>query len=302
MKKALHFISRAVSLLSLNLGRKVYIGDARYRAAGVHPNRLRFQGNYEPWLDNAYRAALSLKEGAFIDVGANLGQTLIKILAIDKERQYLGFEPQMDCCFYMDQFIKQNHLRNHVLLPIGLSDRAAALKLLKRRSDADDTASTIENFRPEDFYTETQIIYVTKGDDILNDLQLTKVSAVKIDVEGGELEVIRGLEGILRKYMPYVFFEVLNHFIVATNQQIDPETIGYRERRNHQLEEVLRKIGFRIFNILPGDQLVEVEKIKPIVSSDLRLTNYVAVHGHEADLFLIGYREIVEGKRVEVKM
>ncbi|MEM3942409.1 MAG: FkbM family methyltransferase, partial [Candidatus Bathyarchaeia archaeon] len=45
-------------------------------------------------------------------------------------------------------------------------------------------------------------------DDIINQLQLTRVDYIKIDVEGAEYEVLQGLEKTLRSMSPKIIIEV----------------------------------------------------------------------------------------------
>ena len=45
----------------------------------------------EPWMIELLAMLLKEKEGAFIDVGVNVGQTLIKLKSIDINRKYIGF-------------------------------------------------------------------------------------------------------------------------------------------------------------------------------------------------------------------
>ena len=47
----------------------------------------------EAWMTEVIRRLFELKSGAFIDVGVNLGQTLLKVAAADPSRAYVGFEP-----------------------------------------------------------------------------------------------------------------------------------------------------------------------------------------------------------------
>ncbi len=256
----------------------VRIGDADYRVDASFANRFACLDLHEEWLDAQYAAALEAKAGAFVDVGANTGQTLTKILGLDRTRDYVGFEPQLDCCLFIDQFIKGNNLSTHRLLPIGLSDHAGVVKLFKRRQDADSAASMVEGFRPNHFYHAAQYIAVARGDDILPQVDVSSVSTIKVDVEGGELEVLAGLQETMRAHSPFVFFEVLNHFLIMTGEPLDPAMIEFRDERNRRLERILRDLGYAIFNILPGRQMAEIREIRPKVSTDLTITDYVAVH------------------------
>jgi len=91
--------------------------------AGYFPCRFTTSSNqHEQFLEVILRRVLEKRPGTFIDVGVNAGQTLAKVLSIDKERLYLGFEPQLSCCFNADQFIKANELVNARILPIALRD------------------------------------------------------------------------------------------------------------------------------------------------------------------------------------
>ncbi len=284
-------VRKAVSLIALNSGKKIVIGGKRYSAKGLFFNRLSLiKKNHEEWLDAAYIAALKSKEGAFIDVGANTGQTLLKILSFDRNREYVGFEPQLDCSFFIGQFINANNLSTHTIIPIGLSNKSAILQLLKRYDITDATASTIEGFRPDEFYSAKQTIYVVKGDDVISQMSLKNIAIVKIDVEGGELEVIEGMRGVLRDHTPFVFFEVLNHYLAVTGQKLDEDTIKFRESRNNKMENILRENGYKIFNILPDNKIVEISKIQPIVSNDLKITDYVAVYSDYKDQFLQNFK------------
>jgi len=42
---------------------------------------------------------LLLKDGVFIDIGMNLGQTLIKLKCVDPNIRYFGFEPNPGCVY-----------------------------------------------------------------------------------------------------------------------------------------------------------------------------------------------------------
>ena len=50
------------------------------------------------------------------------------------------------------------------------------------------------------------------GDEALTELGISLISVIKIDVEGAELQVLRGLSGTLRSARPPVIFEVLPKF------------------------------------------------------------------------------------------
>ena len=249
--------------------------------------------NYEGWLDNIYKAALQIASGTFIDVGANLGQTISKVLSINANQDYLGFEPQILCCAQITQAIMHHNLENCRILPIGLSNKNAILELLTRTGSS-SVASMIQGFRPDNFYDKKQLIYVAIGDEILKDLQLTAISCIKIDVEGGELEVMEGLKETLHKHAPALVFEVLNHYLVVTQEELDDSIKHYRDTRTRQMEDLIRSCDYKIFHIIPNGTIREIDEIRPIVSNDLRITNYIAIHKELTEQFISTHKNLLD--------
>ncbi len=288
--KIYRYARSIVNFLYVMLRGKLSFGNEKYTVNGIFINRLLLRYTQETRKDAVYEASLESKQGIFIDVGANVGQTMIKVLSMDKDRAYLGFEPQIDCCSYIEGFIKQNGLQGHLILPFGLSNKNGFVELLKRSCDGDGSASVIKGFRPDDFYKTKQYIYVVQGDDIIRELKLPQISIVKIDVEGSELEVVEGLHETLKQFSPVVIFEVLNHYLAATKQQLDEATISFREKRLAVLENTLRNLGYSIYNIQSSDRIVEVTQIQPRISSDLSITDYLAIHEKDKGLFLNSYK------------
>ncbi len=74
----------------------------------------------------------------FIDVGANIGQTLIAVKSIDKNIQYIGFEPDASCRYYIKKLIQHNHFEHCLVYNFGLSDRLKE-DFLETNGEADPT-------------------------------------------------------------------------------------------------------------------------------------------------------------------
>jgi FkbM family methyltransferase len=259
----------------------VTLGNQNYSVPGSQPTVLSFDSQHEPWLDSVYKLALESKSGAFIDVGVNRGQTLGKILAIDSGRRYIGFEPQSICVSFVDQFLSLNALNGtHHIVPIGLSDYDGVAEL-KYHSQGltEGTASIAAEHRPAHFYLRSSYIPVFRGDRALQGLEIEQISCIKIDVEGAELEVLKGFVETIRSYSPYIVFEVLNNFLVATNEPLDEELTQYRNARAKEISEFLVAMNYCIYNVRDGE-FVHTETIRPEVSSDLTVTDYIAIPAH----------------------
>src|SRR3954468_12370548 len=212
------------------LGRPLKIGTQSFRLQGYHADRLARDFDDEPHLLPVLKRVLSGQKGAFIDVGANVGQTLIKVLAIDPSRTYLGFEPQLESCFYVERFLQANSLANAHILPIALSNADGMVPLFWDQPN-DTTASIFPShaYAPGQRRPHMNWIPARVGDDLLREMGIEDVAAIKIDVEGYELEVLSGLLQTIRQKRPAVIFEVLSNYF--WNKLVDEETRRTKSRR-----------------------------------------------------------------------
>jgi FkbM family methyltransferase len=226
----------------------------------------------ERWMLRALQRVLRVRSGAVLDIGMNLGQTLLKIKLIDRDREYYGFEPNPQAFHYATQLVERNAFRACTLIPVGLSDRMELVPLLSR-GDVDPSASLVAGFRAPSRYKRAQWVPIFRGDDVVRWNSIERLAVVKVDVEGGELEVLEGLAMSLAASRPYVFCEVLPVF--------DPEsdTGRFRLARQIKLKKLLDRWGYRVFRILRNETVSEIEDFG--VHSDMALSNYVFIPATE---------------------
>jgi FkbM family methyltransferase len=267
-----------VNYLRLLLWPALSIAGHRYSFRRKLPSRLlravAFRDSYETGHDLLLESLLCQKKGAFIDVGANIGQTLLKVLQLDGKRPYIGFEPQLSCASSLEAFIRDNGLNNHVILPVGLGDRPMIARF-GTRSEDDTAASMAIEVRPDDFYSTIEHITVMAGDDILSQLEVDGVSIIKIDVEGAENLVMQGLSTTLATYRPAVVFECLPLVLRANLQRLSEDILSRRAEVNREVTEILHALGYRIF-LLHDDG--SGEQVHSVVPHETEIRNYVALH------------------------
>jgi len=68
--------------------------------------------------------------------------------------------------------------------------------------------------------SETQKVHVKIADKMLEIQRLTSISLIKIDVEGFEYHVLRGLTEALKKHRPRIIFEYDSNYWVKTGQNM----------------------------------------------------------------------------------
>ena len=230
----------------------------------------------ELWLNNIIGNILQVKPGCFIDIGTNIGQTLIKLKSVDRERKYYGFEPNHVCSTYMEQLITLNNWKHCHVIPVGLSDQSDILRLFYS-SDTDEAASIVDNFRKDSFYSSWTYVPVFEGDRILEQLEIESIAIIKIDVEGAETEVIKGLEGSIAKYRPYIVCEILPVYDSSQNAG------KLRKDRQDALEKTMERCNYKMFRLMYDGRVIPLDTIEE--HSDISLCNYIFVPQEELNVF-----------------
>jgi len=254
---------------------KIRVGSAVFQRRYFHRDAVAFDSfrqRHEESLTRWIRFALDRnRDGAAVDVGVNLGQTLLKILLMDRNRRYLGFEPQVACCYFVQRFILDNALENCRLFPFGLSTRDQMVMIKTRRSGTFAGASIVEGIRESSFYDCEAPVIVRTGDDVWRELESPEVALLKVDVEGGELEVLQGLSECLKANQPVVIFEVLHH------RNVPAEMFRKEEERCAQLFDFFVSQSYAIYRIEPDSELALISRFEPPERYDESLSNYVAL-------------------------
>lgn len=179
-----------------------------------------FTGDYEPYLKKHF-AHLIHKGDTILDVGANIGFHSLYFAELTGQMgKVLAFEP----ISVNYQAFKNNLLLNDFpqVIPIN--------KALGNVNEFVNIHIKEEATNPGSFNLfEKGILNTTieciKGDDYLDEKDITKVDFMKIDVEGFELEVIKGLVKTIKRDLPILIFEYDQNYQLKT--QIDPKEIFY---------------------------------------------------------------------------
>jgi FkbM family methyltransferase len=175
----------------------------------------------EPWMEELLRKILPVQNGVFLDVGVNLGQTLVKVKAIDPNRRYLGFEPNPVCVHFVGDLVRLNRYSDVRVLPIGLSQEDTVLCLEKfSENPVDSSASIVPGFRTDRPVHSREFVPVFRFDSVARHLEGV-AGVIKIDVEGAELEVFGTLSDLIRRDRPIVLIEVLPVYDASNTMRLE---------------------------------------------------------------------------------
>lgn len=226
----------------------------------------------ETWMISLLSYLLTKKEGAFLDVGVNLGQTLIKVKGIESKRKYIGFEPNSTCVFYVKELIKKNQFQDCTIVPVGLFTEDSVLSLeCISDSEVDSAASLIKDFRKNRVIHRKILVPVFRFQNIVSILNIDEIGIIKIDVEGAELEVVKSLYPVFNDYRPIVLLEVLP---VYSNENT------MRKERQEELEQIFEELNYLFLRVDKTDKnaFIGLKKIKNIgIHSDLNQCDYVVI-------------------------
>jgi FkbM family methyltransferase len=161
------------------------------------------------WKSELIGKLLDIRQGAFVDVGAHAGETLLDLQSVAPARDYIGFEPNPECVYFLERVIAWNRLDRCKLIPVGLAARNEVLSLYCRSGvSADDCATLVQELRPGREY-DVRRIPCFRFDDVWRDLGRPAIAAIKIDVEGAESQALSGMDEAVHRERPVIACEVL---------------------------------------------------------------------------------------------
>lgn len=221
--------------------------------------------NYETWFDKTLQKIVPKhKEIVFIDIGANTGQTILKILPYFPKVNLYAVEPNPHCISYIQHLCSLNNFKKITILKTAFSNKKGVTKLQLRYND-DILGTTTSSFRKYTKYAFSVEVPLITGDAALT--KHKNIDFIKIDVEGGESKVIEGLTETLKKFSPTIICEVLPVFVK------DVEVKKFRIQSATLLFSILDKLNYTIFNI----QLKQIVYNVTNLSNSLESCNYLFI-------------------------
>lgn len=138
-----------------------------------------------------------------LDVGANIGWTVLNLAQIAKNGKVLGFEPDPYNFERCSDNILLNDFKNLHAFPVGLgnANQQVDMEIRTPSNRGGNRIATVGN-------NSSRPVQIVKLDDFAPVQELKSIDLIKMDVEGYELNVLRGAKGILTKHKPILFIEL----------------------------------------------------------------------------------------------
>lgn len=190
--------------------------------------------NNNPHLFNIFK---KFKDGVFVDVGANVGY--FSLLASSYFKKVISFEPDPLTFLDLNKNISISKVKNIIAFENALSDKNCSSILY--RNPINRGGSSMEKFSSEIDFGKKKIsevkIEVKCLDEIYSSLKLDeKIKLIKIDVEGHELNVIKGAMKVISLCKPVIFAEVSSQKqFLDLLSFLPPEYKGYSPYNLHSI-------------------------------------------------------------------
>jgi FkbM family methyltransferase len=199
-------------------------------------------GIYEPDILKAFTEHLSDGD-VFVDIGGNIGwHSLFASAIVGKNGHVHTFEPLEKLRNQFNSSLEANDFKNIVTVhPFGLGKTDEDLQI--HLNPINIGGSSIFN----NGHDNTSTIHIKNGDSVLSNLD--KITLIKIDTEGYEVEVLSGLKNTLKNKTPKLIVEYSPSFwgeekidrgteffniLCSVNYSILDMEDGYREIIDHE--------------------------------------------------------------------
>ncbi len=183
-----------------------------------------------------------------VDVGVNKGYfTLFFAKLMNDKGKVLSFEPVPNNCHWINKSIKANEYTSIKLFQLALSNSEGDTTFFIGKKSG--WGSLIHQSRRAAPEKEPIVVKTRKLDDVLAKEGIDDVDVIKIDVEGGDLLVLKGAENLFRK---------------STKVKLLMDVDVQSKSEKGQLFNLLRSWGFVIYKI--EKQLRRIEEIDETVT------------------------------------
>jgi len=166
-----------------------------------------------------------LQKGMIVfDIGANVGlYTLLAALKVGPNGKIYAFEPVPSIFKRLKENLELNNIYNVVPIPIAVSDKKGIARISVAGMGSSLVYYPVHASGFVEVPTEPLDTFVEQED-------IKRVDAIKLDVEGAELHVIRGADQTIRKFKPIMMVEINPMTLKAagtTPEELFQTVIGY---------------------------------------------------------------------------
>jgi len=189
-----------------------------------------------------------------IDIGSNKGQFILLTEKLLNCKKIYSFEPIKELIEKQKKFFSYRDNINFYNFALGQKTEKKKFFLTKRK-DSSSFLKINENINNADYLIENEInVNIHCLDNIINNQDLSDTTLVKIDVQGYELEVLKGSLRILKK-IKFILIEVSENEIYK-NQALSSDIINFLKQKNFSILRENKSTKIKKTNLIQKDILL----------------------------------------------
>ena len=216
-----------------------------------HGSRVFWRGGHSPdqlrFLDTFLTPDMT-----FLDVGANHGVLTVFAAKRLPRGRVIAIEPVSATADILERNIATNRFTNCSVFRLALGAQRRTAPIFGLRAtfiDGTINSGLASLFCGEDRPDELGMTEVIRLDDLRQELDLSRLDVVKIDVEGAEPDVLSGGQSTIARYRPLLLIEILDH------------NCRLGGRSEAELLSVIRSMDYELFPLLATGEVVPFERV-----------------------------------------
>jgi FkbM family methyltransferase len=176
--------------------RTLFGARMRVNAQEIGGRYIYWFGHWEPNLSSWLRHTLKPGDG-FVDVGANIGYFSILASQLVDDGPVVAIEALPDAHQFLVDNLKRNKAGNVRAVNAAAWDSRRELDFFASAGDPTEKATVYESLARNWGLSRRFMVRAFPLSELLTEDELSRTRVIKIDVEGAELHVLRGLMGLL---------------------------------------------------------------------------------------------------------
>ena len=203
LKRIFFFAFPEIGHLRLKSGKKkgnVYLDLRDFQGPSFYIMYDRVPAFYHYEIQGKNKLFESLKkEGTFLDIGANIGLFSLYYKLNREDLPIICFEPQKLAHECLTKSSKSFDFKNFKVERMGVGEKPGDLTLYSGGNNSGGH-SVVKRIDNESLTSET--IKIVSMDEYAKENHINEISGIKIDVEGFEYHVFKGMKNVLKKHPP----------------------------------------------------------------------------------------------------
>jgi FkbM family methyltransferase len=207
---------------------------------------------YEPW-DTKFFLSMIKPGQCVVDVGANFGYYTLQAARLVGDRgSVLAFEPSTISYERLRRNLGLNGLDWVCPYKVALGNEKSVVRLAKPNVLNQGEQRILGGATPP---LQSEEVSITTLDDFLCSHSSAHVDMIKVDIEGFEVEFLRGAKATIHEFQPILMVE------------INPQALGRNGSSADELLSELRELGYRCFTVRGANSsFIQFRSIKELAT------------------------------------